>query len=124
MSLTIIKSKNSLKSFQVEGKMFMDIIAHVKNDFPNYNQLKHNLEFIEYVLQIIQNNSKANIELDISALAVKILCSFFQYTPDELAALQKQIEYLIDNGIIRNIPRLKAAYKGVKNYVLKKVIGV
>ena len=124
MPLTIVKPKNSLLTIQAEGQLLSDMIEHIKTAFPNYTQLKNDVEFIEYILQIILNSSKNKVKIDIAALTVKILSSFFQYLPDELIGLQKQIDYLINNNIIQKIPLLNSAFKGVKNYVLKKVIGV
>ena len=124
MPLTIVKPKNSLLTIQAEGQLLSDMIEHIKTAFPNYTQLKNDVEFIEYILQIILNSSKNKVKIDIGALTVKILSSFFQYSPDELSGLQKQIDYLINNNIIQKIPLLNSAFKCVKNYVLKKVIGV
>ena len=71
-----VKAKNSLLNIQVEGKLLTTLIEHIKVAFPNYTELRGSIEFIEYILQIIENTLLQNINIDKGALAVPCIVIF------------------------------------------------
>lgn len=123
MSLATVKQKNSLKAFSSEAILIRDIVAEIKT-IPNFIELKHNVELIEHVLQILINSIPSKVKIDIKQTGVKIMVGIFPYDANELKVLEKHIEYLVDNNIIKKISTLSNIYKGSKWFLKKKVLGV
>ena len=129
LKLTIVKAKYSLLNIQVEGKLLAALIEHVKVAFPNYTELKGEIEFIEYILQIIENTLLQNINIDKGALAVPciviflpILCRWDNQSTKTNSVSREQQDHS-ENACIegsiqeRKELRLKKSYWCINNYV-------
>jgi hypothetical protein len=112
--LPTVKVKNSIKLF-VKGNIIVDqIIKHVQQ-IPNYQNLKNDMELLEYICQMIEEmvkkgNRKKQNKIDKQQLVITILQQLFQLNPNEIEIVKKTIEYFVANGIVKKKAVLKKLF--------------
>jgi hypothetical protein len=112
--MSLVKPKNSLLTTIHEGGLLKSIQDEIKS-LPNFEQLKHNSELFEYVLQKIENGTKSGIVIDKVKVALQILNSLYGYQPQELKLVENQLVYMVENKIIQKIPILSKFIDYVKS---------
>jgi hypothetical protein len=112
--LPTVKVKNSIKIF-TKGNIIVDqIIKHVQT-IPNYQNLKNDMELLEYICQMIEEmvkkgNRKKQNKIDKQQLVINILQQLFQLNPNEIDQVKKTIEYFVANGIVKKKTVLKKLF--------------
>jgi hypothetical protein len=103
--LPTVKIKNSIKIFTKTNVLIDQLIKHIQT-IPNYQNLKNDIELIEYICQLVEqmikkgNSGKSN-KIDKKQLVLTVLQQLFALNPNELLNVTNQIEYLVINGIIK-----------------------
>ena len=100
-----VKLKNSMKIFAKSGSIVNQIIQHLQT-IPNYQNMKGNLELLEYVCKLIEEmvkngNSNKLIKIDKKALVLDIFTQLFGLLEPELELLATHIDYFIINCIVK-----------------------
>ena len=100
-----VKLKNSMKIFAKSGSIVNQIIQHLQT-IPNYQNMKGNLELLEYVCKLIEEmvkngNSNKLIKIDKKALVLDIFTQLFGLLEPELELLSTHIDYFIINCIVK-----------------------
>ncbi len=90
---------------------------------PDFNDLKFDPDIILYVCDIIENNIKQNETktIDKKQIVISILQKCYTFTSVELVILNKMIEFLHSNHLIKQITRMEKTSSKVFNWVLKKI---
>ena len=115
-----IKAKGSFLNFANEQIISKQIIDYVINTFPNYTALKFDIAFLEHILNLIENLLKKNSSIDKFIVVLKIFNSLFGcMNSNEESALKNQIEYIINNKLVRKIPTVTKAMKYFKKQLPK-----
>ena len=104
MSLTKMKTKNSLKNFIESSLLIKSIIDEIKL-LGNYKELSKGsqlLELIEHVAQIVENSTHKNLTIENKK---EIITSVFKEILPEVpvAQIEAQLEYFVNNNIIKKI---------------------
>jgi hypothetical protein len=103
--LPTVKIKNSIKIFTKTNVLIDQLIKHIQT-IPNYQNLKNDIELIEYICQLVEqmikkgNSDKTN-KIDKKQLVLTVLQQLFALNPNEILSIANQIEYLVINGIIK-----------------------
>jgi hypothetical protein len=103
--LPTVKIKNSIKIFTKTNVLIDQLIKHIQT-IPNYQNLKNDIELIEYICQLVEqmikkgNSDKSN-KIDKKQIVLTVLQQLFALNPSELLNVTNQIEYLVINGIIK-----------------------
>ena len=90
---------------------------------PDFNDLKFDPDIILYVCDFIENNIKQNEvkSIDKKQIVISILQKCYTFTSVELVILNKMIEFLHSNHLIKQITRMEKTSSKVFNWVLKKI---
>ena len=123
MSLTKMKTKNSLKNFIESSLLIKSIIDEIKL-LGNYKELSKGsqlLELIEHVAQIVENSTHKNLTIENKK---EIITSVFKEILPEVpvAQIEAQLEYLVNNNIIKKIPFVYRCISCFNNFIQKKFI--
>ena len=126
MELKSIKPPDSLKSFVTQQQLQDAIIIEIKK-VTNILTKKLEQPLTEYVCQIIEQhikngNSKSSNPIDKKQLAINICTIIFGLSTDEQITINKQIDYIISNKLIKKASVVYGIYKNTKNYLKKMVI--
>ncbi len=112
--------KNSLKMFNIEGMIISLIVAELKA-IPNISTQINNPEIVDRVCNLIENNVKNNKKLiDKKGMAVKIISQIFDGNINA-SLIEKQIDYLFHNKLIKKTTFKKAVFNAVAGYLKKKL---
>jgi hypothetical protein len=100
-----VKIKNSIKIFTKTNILVDKLIKHIQT-IPNYQNLKNDLELLEYICQMIEQlikkgNRKKQNKIDKKQLVINVLQQLFQLNPTEIQIVDKTIEYFVSNGIVK-----------------------
>jgi hypothetical protein len=117
-----VKLKHSLVNFVSENTTVKQIVEHIKLKFENYTLLKNDLEFLEHVLAIVKNIISKKITVDKKEIVKIIYQQLFNLNDSEILILHKQIEYLINNKIVKKIKYSQKVLKYVKKNFLPNII--
>ena len=121
-----VKLKNSLENFVSQNTLVKQIVDFVKLNFENYDSLKHDLEFLEYILTLIKNvikTKKQKDEIDKKEIIIKIFQNLYGCLADnDKKALTNHVDYLINNKIIKKLKYSKKIIKYVKKNFLPNII--
>ena len=110
-----IKPKGSFAVFANEQIISKQLVDYVISNFPNYTALKFDIAFLEHILNLIENLLKKNSTIDKNIVVIKIFNTLFGFiNSNEESALKNQIEYIINNKLVRKIPTVKKAMKYFK----------
>lgn len=119
-TISEVKIKGNLKSVIAEGNLFKIIVDKIKS-LPDFINHKNSVELYEWVLQIIEENVKPNLNIDKIQLAKKALHAVYNYQPQELQSLENQLTYLVKNNIIKKLPVSSKVYNYLKGVVKKNL---
>jgi hypothetical protein len=121
-----VKLKNSLENFVSQNTLVKQIVDFVKLNFENYDSLKYDLEFLEYILTLIKNvikTKKQKNEIDKKEIIIKIFQTLYGRLEDnDKKALTNHVDYLINNKIIKKLKYYKKIIKYVKKNFLPNII--
>jgi len=121
-SIPSLKLKNSTKQYFKKAKMKEHIINEVQQ-LPDFNKdLKFDNEIIEAVLQIINNKFYKKTNEEKKEYAINILKDLFHLSQDEIIIIEKIINYMYENKIIKKPSKIYKYSNAVLNFVLKKVL--
>ena len=120
MELSNVKKKNSLHSFALKNKIIDEIVNEIKA-ISNYNDLRTDIELIEYILQNIINLTKLDDNIDIKTLTLKILNLVFVYLPNEKQLVESTIKYLLENKIIKKKSYTTRLFKNIVDKIEKSL---
>jgi len=121
-SIPSLKLKNSTKQYFKKAKMKEHIINEIQQ-LPDFNKdLKFDNEIIEAVLQIINNKFYKKSNEEKQEYAINILKDLFHLSEDEIIIIQKIINYMYENKIIKKPSKIYKYSNAVLNFVLKKVL--
>ena len=123
---TNVKLKNTLSTFVSQNTIVKQICDFIKANFDDYQSLKTDLEFLEYILTLIKNiikTKKQKQEIDKKDVVIKIFISLYGSLQEhENKILLNQIDYLINNKIIKKLKYSKKIIKYVKKNFLPNII--
>jgi len=121
-SIPSLKLKNSTKQYFKKAKIKEHIINEVQQ-LPDFNKdLKFDNEIIEAVLQIINNKFYKKSTEEKKEYAINILKDLFILSEDEINIIDKIINYMYENKIIKKPSKIYKYSNAVLNFVLKKVL--
>ena len=91
---------------------------------PDFNDLKFDPDIILYVCEIIENNIKQNEvkSIDKKQIVISILQKCYTFTQPELIILNKMIEFLHSNHLIKQITLVEKNSSKIINWMIKKII--
>jgi hypothetical protein len=117
--LPTVKVKNSIKIF-VKGNIIVDQIIKHLQQIPNYQNLKNDMELLEYICQMIEEmvkkgNRKKQNKIDKQQLVITILQQLFTLNPDEIEIVKTTINYFVANGIVKKKTILKKLFTCLVN---------
>jgi len=120
-----IPLKNGLKAHATNEGLVSSLVAWVKENIPNYEILKTSLELLEQICQLIENsvpkgNSKATNKVNKKWIVIKVFQALFEQV--DVGSLDNQIEYMVQNFIIKKQPFLKKALSLTFQWIQKKVL--
>ena len=102
-----VQLKFALKTFVKNEVGVKEIVEYIKT-IPNFQSLKNELQFLEYVVNLAENvfSKKTSQEQKVECI-IKILTSLFGgYDANALDTLKKQIQYLVNNNHIQRNSKL------------------
>lgn len=119
-----IKLKNSASRHSKVFKLIHKGIVGVRS-IENYNGLKLNQEVTQSVCNFVESEIslwKKNISSTINkeAIATEIIQKSFNLSETELAIIQSQIQYLIENNLIAKSSTLTKSLSTIKNFFSSK----
>ena len=116
-----ILMKHSFQAFAVENTLIKTIVDKIKL-IPFYEQLKNDIEITEHVCNLVENtivNNKSSRPIDKKQLVIKIMVQLFNLNSDtERKIIDQQIDYLINNKMIKKITLGAKILKSAKSYFL------
>ena len=110
-----IKLKNTAKLIIRKNQLISNIVEHYKT-IPQYIDLKHDVEVIEQITQLVLDMISKHETSDPKIIIIQILVQLFNITPEESKNTEKIIDYLIANKITA---KTKKSVK-VINYISKQ----
>ena len=108
--------KNSLQSHSIYELLSQKIIEEIKK-IPNVLGLKMNSEMTALVCTLVENTVEKIHKVDKKKLVCQVLSIVFTLTAPELLQIGQQIEFLLDNKLIKKATRKLSnkVYNGFKN---------
>ena len=118
-----IKPNEKIKRLEKLANLTKAIEAKIKL-MPDFNDLKFDPDIILYVCDIIENNIKQNEvkSIDKKQILISILQKCHNFTPPELITLNKMIEFLHSNHLIKTITLVEKNSSKILNWMIKKII--
>ena len=121
-----VKKKNTLRTHDKKNSVVNAIVEDTKL-IVNYNTLRADFELIERVCNLIEdmikNNKNNSPKLSKKEMCIEVFRLLFpNLTPDEVNVVEKHIEYLWNNDIIKPTPLFNKIRKSVFAWVKKKVL--
>jgi hypothetical protein len=118
-----IKENDKIKHLVKLAEISKGIIAKVQA-MPDIHELKLDLDIILHICNIIENNIKQNEtkSIDKKKIVVDIIQKCTPLNPPEILILNKMIEFLHSNHLIKKIGKVeKNGYKFL-NWAIKKIV--
>jgi hypothetical protein len=116
-----VRMKHSFQAFAVENSLIKTIVDNIKL-IPLYEQLKNDIEITEHVCNLVENiiiNNKSSKPIDKKQLVIKIMAQLFNLNSEaDRKIIDQQIDYLINNKMIKKISLGSKILKSVKSYFL------
>lgn len=94
-------------------KQIQDRITELNLRLPEY---KNNTEFVLLVLNLVEHLVKKKYKIDKKKLAVHILSTLLNLGPQDISALETNIEFLHSNKMIKKVSKFWAFCCGVSEY--------
>jgi hypothetical protein len=91
---------------------------------PDLPDLKFDPDIILYVCSVIENNIRQNETktIDKKSIVIGILQKCHTFTPPELIILNKMIEFLHSNHLIKTITMVEKNGSKFLNWMIKKIV--
>jgi hypothetical protein len=121
-----VQVKNSLKNKKAVDDIVNIIINKIKTDLTVDGNLKNSMELLHLVVTLIENlidNKNKSDKKKVNKLNVlhDIYNKLFgNLSPQDLNIINQNIEYLLDNKLIKKYSFLKRIYKNFKYWLEKK----
>ena len=112
MATDLIKKSGSLLIHHEVNDIIAKVCLTIK-EIPEHGALKLNHDLCVYVLNLVTNMVKSK-KIDIPVLVVDIMKKVFSLNEEEVALLNKQIEYLMQSGVVKKVSFSKIALKYLK----------
>lgn len=121
-NLALVKFKRSLLQHQQKYQSQKEIIAHLEN-IVNLNELKRDLEFLQYVCNLTQN-SDIGKDVELKDVVKSVFISLFPElnNDQDLALLSKNIDYLKSNKRIKRISFVYSTMSKIGSWAIKKLL--
>jgi len=112
----------SLKNKNVEKKIIDMVLEELKNNFQNPQELKHNLEILNEICNLIENAVHDNKIKKINKLdlCLKICSCAFQLNDADKQIIMQNVEYLHSNGKIKRTKLIKKVVNILKGLLIKE----
>jgi len=102
------------------------IICQRASDIPNYPTLRGDQEFLKFICLMIEHgidNSKNKIKIDKKDICFQVYKTLYSaITPQELQQLEKNIEYLVENGQILKKSFIKIVSASCVDWIKRKFL--
>lgn len=128
-SFSFIKPQNGLWKDAKIAKVHSRILETLTNLPHEIRENKHNMELVSLVCNMIENcginnsNKVDKLKIDKKTLLIQIYKSLYgNLTPQDIDTLQKNIEFLHDNGHIIKHPVWKLCMFSVVDWIKRKVL--
>src|ERR1700741_383015 len=109
-----LKLHKGLKQFDLAGQLIAECVASVK-EIHNYESLKLDGKLTRCVMKEVLKQSKKHLkDADKSGIVKAILAEVHSLTPDEVVLLDKQIEDILDSGVLERGVFLKGVVSVVR----------
>ena len=117
-----IKETDKIKRLVKLSELSKSIVAKIQA-MPEVNELKFDLDIILYVCELIENNIKQTEtkSIDKKNIVIGILQKCYPFTPPELLILNKMIEFLHSNHLIKQVTKIEKTENKVLNWMIKKI---
>jgi hypothetical protein len=117
-----IKVNDKIKRLEKIAEISKSIISKIQA-MPDVQDLKFDPDIILYVCNVIENNIKQNEvkSIDKKKIVIDILQKCHPFTPPELIILNKMIEFLHSNHLIKVISMVEKNGSKLLNWMIKKI---
>ena len=118
-----IKENDKIKHLNKLPELSKSIIVKIQA-MPDLPDLKLDLDVILYVCNLIENNIKQNENksIDKKNIVINILQKCHTFTAPELVILNKMIEFLHSNHLIKKITQVEKNGSKFFNWVIRKIV--
>ena len=118
-----IKPNDKIKRLEKIADLSKAIEAKIKL-LPDLPDLKFDPDIILYVCDVIENNIRQNEtkSIDKKSIVIGILQKCHAFTAPELIILNKMIEFLHSNHLIKQITMVEKNSSKLFNWVIKKIV--
>lgn len=124
MPFSYINPQNRLKRDIKTTLLIKEILERV-SDIPNHTNLRHDTELLKFICSIVENeinNSKAKKKIDKKNIVFEVYKGLFgKVGPEELVEVEKNIEYLLENGQILKIGKVKKWFSICYDWIKRKL---
>ena len=121
--MDIIEFKNSLSRASKKSKLISDIVALIRQRFPDpalLNSLRMDLQLTEYICNVVKNDLTEHTEVEQENIVIDIIKIIHNMSPDDMGMVRNQICYLKDNSKIKTVKTSKYVFKKTCNWFVKK----
>lgn len=117
-----IKPSDKIKRLERIAELSKGIVAKIQA-MPDLQDLKFDPDIILYVCNVIENNIKQNESktIDKKKIVIDILQKCHPFTAPELIILNKMIEFLHSNQLIKAITMVEKNGAKLLNWMIKKI---
>ena len=117
---------NLPQNLKVDVKLsnVINVIVEKVKEIPQYDSLSKDIGIILFVANSIENECfKKKYNIDKMKLACDILITLFPNTNDnEKLVIQRHIQFLFDNKLIKKLSTFILFYRSLKTYLKKKLL--
>lgn len=119
--MDLVVPKNSLAVAISTANLVADIEARLLK-IPNFMQYKDHMEFVALCCELCEAAAPSAPAAAKQEMAVTILTTIFNYTPEESAAVAHKIEYIHANDNITKVSTLKMIRSMIFSWLRKKFL--
>lgn len=116
-----IKLKHKLQILDKLGEVSKFIIERVQS-MPNYQELRNDVEILLYICTVIENEISQTKTKSINKkdIVIDIVHKIFSLKPEEFKNIEKNIEFLHSNNMIRKISNYEKVPLKIASWFLRK----
>ena len=104
-----VKLKLAAKTFVKNECGVKDIVEYIKT-IPNYQSLKNELQFLEYIVNLAENVfSKKTTQEQKVEFIIKIMTALFGNV--DVDTIKKQIQFLVNNNHVKRKTKVDKVFK-------------
>jgi len=121
--MDIIEFKNSLSRASRKAKLIKDIVALIREKFPDVvhlNSLRMDLGLTEYICNVVKNDLSDHKEEEQENIVLDIIKIIHNMTDGDIGMIKNQICYLKDNSKIKDVSARKYIWRKTTNWFIKK----